>query len=89
MIVMANSDILNAIEITINEALKSEELTIEGKATLQALRYLVAFSKESSEDHQKILVLWPAYQIGKWAMAIILAIGITDLATRFLALIGK
>lgn len=86
---MTNGEILNAIETTINEALKSDELTVEGKATLQALRYLVAFSKETSDDHQKILILWPAYQIGRWAVAIMLAIGITDLTTRFLALIGK
>lgn len=86
---MSNGDILNAIESSINEALKSDEITIGDKATLQALRYLVAFSKDASEDHQKMQVIWPAYQIGKWAVALLIAIGISDLATRFLQLVGK
>ena len=86
---MANGDILDTVQDTITKALEMGKLTVQDRATLEALKYLVVFSRQSQADHEKINVMWPAYLWGKWAIVVVVGIGIADLTTRFFSLIAK
>ena len=82
---MANGDVIKQVR----EMLEApDEITI--KAGLKMTLTLLLELRENWEtDHKRMLVLWPAYEWGKWIALLIVALGVTDVITRILSAAAK
>lgn len=81
---MANGEVIDQVR----DLLKNPKGMTNKTAQIMTLTLLSELHEKWAEDHAKMEALWPAYIWGRWVVIVIAGLGLTDIVTRVLAMIG-